>query len=604
MVEPPPLRIACVLPPRGERSGIADYTRHLLPYLAERSELRCYALDPDAWALGWNNAVGGAPESLEALEVRGLDQILFQIGNETSHAALLPWIERYGGTIVLHDWVLFDLAVAAYPELQRGGWRGGKRALAEGGPGEFLRWMKARRGRRPQGERAGALARTEGPFLEGWHEPEEGGRWTSETALFRVERSPGERTPGMENPPHGDAAELRIDLVGIPGRSLRVLHRGTTIVEHEFEEGALEVGLRVPVPRGERVLLAIESDSARTTREQRRAGDRRKLGVFVRSMVLRVGDRAAPVDLGTRSVGVPGDAGDGELAGARFELPFNRSVVRQGDAFLVHSPEMGRRILDSRNESTPIRVVPHGVERRWHDEPRAATRAALDVPSDERRDFWIGSFGAVQAHKRIDVLLEALSLARREASDLRLVLIGAVDSRSYDLEAALRRHGLGEFVRATGYVPEVEAWRWIHACDVMAQLRGPSTGGASGGLHQSLGLGRGVIVSDIDENAELPEDCLVRIPQGDAEPRLEVEALARTLVELRGDPDRLRRLESAAREAVESRLHWSQVADAYIEHMHLYPRARASRPSFFRMATERFRERYAKAAERDSGPRT
>lgn len=592
-MEPPALRIACVLPPRGERSGIADYTRHLLPYLAELAEVRCYALDPEAWCADWDAAAGESPKALEELEVRGLDQILFQIGNETSHARLLPWIERFGGTIVLHDWVLFDLAMAAYPELHTGGWRGAKRALAEGGPGEFLRWAKARRGPGASLERAGELAKAEGPFLEGWHIPEEGGRWTTETALFRVQR-----TSDGEASADGVPVELHMDLVGVPGRTVRVLHRGTTIVEHEFEEGALEADLRIPIPRGDRVLLAIESDSTRATREQRRAGDRRRLGVFVRSMVMESRGQSTPVDLGAHAR--PGGADEGTLARARFELPLNRSVVRQGDAFLVHSPDMGRRILESRNESTPIRVVPHGVERRWHGEPKATTRDGLGVPSHECDGFWIGSFGAVQSHKRIDVLLGALARARREQPDLRLVLIGALDARSYDLEGALKLHGLTDAVRATGFVSEEDAWRWIHACDVMAQLRGPSTGGASGGLHQSLGLGRAVIVSEIGENAELPDGCLVRIPQDESDPRAEVEALARAFVELRNDPGRLRGLEAAAREAVDSQLHWSKVAAAYIEHMHLYPRARASRPSFFRLATERFRERYAKAAERSS----
>ena len=52
-----------------------------------------------------------------------------------------------------------------------------------------------------------------------------------------------------------------------------------------------------------------------------------------------------------------------ELSEDRLELPFNRSVVRRADSFLVHSEWMRERILAERNAVTPISVVPHGAER-------------------------------------------------------------------------------------------------------------------------------------------------------------------------------------------------------------------------------------------------
>jgi hypothetical protein len=45
-------------------------------------------------------------------------------------------------------------------------------------------------------------------------------------------------------------------------------------------------------------------------------------------------------------------------ASALVEFPFNRSVVRHADAFVVPRSDWRRRILDERNAPTPIAVIP------------------------------------------------------------------------------------------------------------------------------------------------------------------------------------------------------------------------------------------------------
>ena len=93
---------------------------------------------------------------------------------------MLDPLRRVGGTVTLHDWVLFDLAVAAHPELERGGWRGHVAAWRCGGLEQRQRWVEALRARRagvPPEARA-----ADGPLLHGWHEPEADGRWCAPRA--------------------------------------------------------------------------------------------------------------------------------------------------------------------------------------------------------------------------------------------------------------------------------------------------------------------------------------------------------------------------------------------------------------------------------------
>jgi len=128
-------------------------------------------------------------------------------------------------------------------------------------------------------------------------------------------------------------------------------------------------------------------------------------------------------------------------------------------------------------------------------------------------------------------------------------------------------------VRFTGYLSEVEAWDWLHAADFAINLRGPTTGGTSGGIFQAFSMGRSVIVSDAAEQKELPLGCVIRVPLGDGEE----DALARELVVLRDDPTRRDRLEANVREYVRTKCHWSVVARQYAESLRNFPRARSSR---------------------------
>lgn len=100
------MRLAYFSPLPPARSGIADYSRELLPHLAQRAALTLYAPDPAA-----------VSADLRAqFEVRAYDQYpgerwaydlaLHQMGNSSHHAAQYALLQRYPGVVVLHDYVL------------------------------------------------------------------------------------------------------------------------------------------------------------------------------------------------------------------------------------------------------------------------------------------------------------------------------------------------------------------------------------------------------------------------------------------------------------------------------------------------------------------
>ena len=543
------MKVALVTTPPSVRSGIGDYTRHLLPYLREHAEVDVFVQDGVAEE-GWK---GERAHLARELDPRRFDQVLYQLGNEQAHAFMPRMIRAIGGTVALHDWVLFDMAMAAWPALTRGGAKGHALALREGGLRQtqvYLRnWLDRRRERRAPAAPL-PTAGLPGELLFGWHGAEPSGRWTTDFAGLRI--------------PSDTVESVHFDLHLDPGRGLRVHGGGRVLCEER--QGTFELA----PPRPDRPELVLETLGVAVTEEQRRHGDARRLGCFVRRVTWSDAQGEHELDLRqapTLSLEPI------SLSRDRFDLAFNRSVVRFADAFVCHSRFVAERVRADRNAVTPFGILPHGSEDRWRSTERGAARRALGLPEEWARSFLVVSFGGVQPHKRIDKVLEALARARRQRPDVRLILAGSIQGGTFDPRGLTRHLGLSEAVRFTGYLPETQAWDWLHAGDIAINLRGPTTGGTSGGIFQAFSMGRSVIASDAAEQKELPQDCVVRVPLGEGE----VEALARAFVELRDDPARRERLEERVRAYVRESCHWRVVARQYHEYLSAFPRPRASR---------------------------
>jgi glycosyltransferase involved in cell wall biosynthesis len=101
-------------------------------------------------------------------------------------------------------------------------------------------------------------------------------------------------------------------------------------------------------------------------------------------------------------------------------------------------------------DSARVAVVP-GVVDAAHFAPRAADptlRAELGLAPDDRV---IGLVARLQPHRRVELILEALALARRAAPGLRLLVVGRGTRARQVLDEPVARLGLGAAVVRAGY---------------------------------------------------------------------------------------------------------------------------------------------------------
>jgi glycosyltransferase involved in cell wall biosynthesis len=171
----------------------------------------------------------------------------------------------------------------------------------------------------------------------------------------------------------------------------------------------------------------------------------------------------------------------------------------------------------------------------------------------------IGSFGFLNANKRIPQLLEAFAVVRARHPRARLLLVGP-ETPGLELEQRIGALGLADAVERHGYVDEARFWALLAACDVAVSLRWPTMGETSAGAIRVLSLAKPLIVSDVDAYGELPDDVALKV----APDEREVESLAAALLLLADDSARREAFSKAAASYASSEHGLEHVADLYV----------------------------------------
>jgi glycosyltransferase involved in cell wall biosynthesis len=97
------LRLAYFSPLPPGRSGIADYSRALLPRLAGRADINLFHEQPESVEPSLHDRWPIHP--LDAFRARrwAFDLALYQMGNSSHHQAMYPYLLRYPGLVTLHE---------------------------------------------------------------------------------------------------------------------------------------------------------------------------------------------------------------------------------------------------------------------------------------------------------------------------------------------------------------------------------------------------------------------------------------------------------------------------------------------------------------------
>jgi glycosyltransferase involved in cell wall biosynthesis len=239
-----------------------------------------------------------------------------------------------------------------------------------------------------------------------------------------------------------------------------------------------------------------------------------------------------------------------------FELPCHRRLVQSQRGILVHSRWAAERLLEEVGE-VAVRVIPMPMplEQVPPPETGAELRRRFGIPSTAPV---IGSFGFQTPIKRTDVVIAAL--ARPELHDVHLLAVGQA-TRSFDLAEHARQAGVADRVHLGGWLERAEMSAAMATTDLCVNLRYPTAGETSASLLRLLALGRPTLVSDYAQFAELPSDCVLKVPLGEDE----VEELARQVRQLLDDPAELAARGRRSRDWIASEHDPARVAELIVQ---------------------------------------
>ena len=115
------LQLAIFTPLPPQRSGISDYSRELLPFLAELAEITLFVDNPDLVLDEIKASYVIRPYSDYATTHQQFDIPLYHLGNSSLHKSIYKTFTQFPGLVVLHDYVLhhFFSDQTAWSDLSR-----------------------------------------------------------------------------------------------------------------------------------------------------------------------------------------------------------------------------------------------------------------------------------------------------------------------------------------------------------------------------------------------------------------------------------------------------------------------------------------------------
>jgi glycosyltransferase involved in cell wall biosynthesis len=229
-----------------------------------------------------------------------------------------------------------------------------------------------------------------------------------------------------------------------------------------------------------------------------------------------------------------------------FTFPGIRRVVECSLGILVHNEAARQAVLKVKPDAR-VQLVRH------HWAPLCTPYASMSpeeikVQLGFRPDtFLIVSPGTVTPARRIPETLRIFNYFIGEYPNSRLVIVGP-DNPAVNAQAMIRDMRLQGLVRMTGFVDVPTFQSYILAADVLVNLRYPLAGETSGGLVRAMGMGKPVLVSNVGQYAEFPDDCCLKVDLGESEEEM---ALA-YLDALYRDPELRQQIGEQARRYVQA----------------------------------------------------
>jgi len=193
---------------------------------------------------------------------------------------------------------------------------------------------------------------------------------------------------------------------------------------------------------------------------------------------------------------------------------------------------------------------------RTSDQQRHEPAVAPSEPEDSV--FRIVTVGNINKNKCADRVIEALSASATLREAAQYCLVGAIDSQERE---RLEKLALTHNVRLTihGALDDSELHAKLRSASIVSCLREPVLEGASASAIEAMLHGAAVLVSDAGFYADLPDDCVAKVPKA-----TEPGDICKVLEKIHSDPGARADMGRRARQYAERTFSPDSYADALL----------------------------------------
>ena len=174
----------------------------------------------------------------------------------------------------------------------------------------------------------------------------------------------------------------------------------------------------------------------------------------------------------------------------------------------------------------------------------------------------VGCFGFVNENKRPDKMLHAAAQLIRKGCRIKLIYFGECNMPK--LSELIRKNEMGQHIHMAGYLNHEEYEAALDMTDIIINLRYPTMGEASATLCEAFKYGKPVLVSQINQYLEYPDEVCWKVPVG----RYEVQILKEMIAYLADHEEARLALGNNAKAYADEVLNGEKIAGMYHKAIH------------------------------------
>jgi glycosyltransferase involved in cell wall biosynthesis len=195
-----------------------------------------------------------------------------------------------------------------------------------------------------------------------------------------------------------------------------------------------------------------------------------------------------------------------------FAYPMLRRVAERSRAVIVHNP--GAASMARAHGASEVFIIPHYFEPATVADPADAAYFRQRLGVDAGTTLF-GIFGYLRETKRVIPSIGAFG--RLHAVRPRTALLLAGDTVSADLDRLLKTEASHPGIHRLRHLGERDFLTAAAALDCCLNLRHPGAGETSGISVRMMGIGKPVMLTASEENADIPATACLRVNPGVAE---------------------------------------------------------------------------------------